>query len=186
MNQRALSDVTQLYLSEYQKILDAMIDRMSSVEPTYSISHNFILQMIPHHMAAIYMSENLLKYTTSIPLQNVAKNIIAEQTKGISDMEKILIGCGEKENTERQVREYQAAFSDIAEKMFYDMENAQQYNDINIDFILEMIPHHDGAIRMSRNALNFPLCEELVPILNEIIATQTQGIRTMRRLLHIV
>ena len=52
--------------------------------------------MIPHHQAAIKMSQNILQYTTLLPLQNIAKNIISEQTKGIEAMKEILGVCGEQ------------------------------------------------------------------------------------------
>lgn len=53
-----------------------MIQGMTSPELSCSISHNFIVQMIPHHRAAIEMSHNLLCYTTDIALQNIAVNTI--------------------------------------------------------------------------------------------------------------
>lgn len=40
-----------------------MIQGMTDDELDESISHNFIVQMIPHHKAAIEMSQNLLQYT---------------------------------------------------------------------------------------------------------------------------
>ncbi len=49
---------------------------MSNAKLTNSISHNFIVQMIPHHEAAIEMSENILKYTSNDSLQNIASNKI--------------------------------------------------------------------------------------------------------------
>lgn len=54
-----------------------MIQGMTEAELTGSISDNFIVQMIPHHRAAIEMSGNILKYTTSIPLQEIALGIIS-------------------------------------------------------------------------------------------------------------
>ena len=46
-----------------------------------------------------------------------------------------------------------------------------------------MIPHHRGAVRMSENALRFPLCPELVPLLDAIIVSQKEGIRKMQCLM---
>ena len=67
-----LSNATINYLNYFYEILDEMIYGMTSAKPTESISHTFIVQMIPHHMAAIRMSRNLLLYTTCIPLQNLS------------------------------------------------------------------------------------------------------------------
>ncbi|MGN0557027.1 MAG: DUF305 domain-containing protein, partial [Acutalibacteraceae bacterium] len=69
------SDVTKKYLCRFYEILDTMIEKMTCAELTDSLSHNFIVQMIPHHQAAIEMSENLLQYTTFVPLQKIAQNI---------------------------------------------------------------------------------------------------------------
>ena len=67
--------------------------------------------------------------------------------------------------------------------MFYEMRSARTDNNLNANFIREMIPHHRGAVRMSENALKHCLCPELVPILEAIIASQKKGIRQMQQLL---
>ena len=66
-----------------------MAEKMLSRNVTNSITINFIECMIPHHQAAIEMSENLLQYTRYQPLQEIAQNIIKMQTEGIQEMEEI-------------------------------------------------------------------------------------------------
>lgn len=46
-----------------------------------------------------------------------------------------------------------------------------------------MIPHHQGAIYMSENALRYCICPQLQPILENIIVSQRQEVREMNRLL---
>ncbi len=177
------SNVTKDYLYRFYCILDDMILGMTEAELTNSVSHNFIVQMIPHHMAAIEMSQNILQYTTFIPLQNIASDIIKEQTQSISDMEAALCSCSAMQNTDIELSLYQHRYKQITEKMFSQMRNAPSTNDINADFMREMIPHHEGAIQMSENTLRFPICPELNPILHAIITSQRNGIRKMIRLL---
>ncbi|MGF0034715.1 DUF305 domain-containing protein [Bariatricus sp. SGI.154] len=184
--QRKLSNVTQSYLSCFYDTLDDMICGMTNAELTDSISHNFIVQMIPHHMAAIQMSENLLQYTTCIPLQNIATNIITSQTKSIEDMTEALKRCSRLFNTDQELCLYLQCFDQITQTMFSDMERAVSTNNINANFMREMIPHHKGAIRMSENALRFPICPELVPILHAIITSQKAGVRKMEHLLQCI
>lgn len=177
------SDVTKEYLQEFYCILDEMIAGMTIAKLTDSISHNFIVQMIPHHEAAIEMSENLLNYTIFIPLQNIAKNIIREQSEGIQEMQKILEVCGQLKNARCDIMSYKRKYDDISEHMFTNMGNAVSVNDINVNYMREMIPHHMGAIQMSQNALQYELCPELKPILQRIITSQQQGVKEMKRLL---
>lgn len=177
------SDVTKEYLKRFYCILDEMIQGMTSASLTNSLSHNFIVQMIPHHQAAIEMSESLLNYTTFIPLQNIAQNIIIEQTKSIQNMQCILQTCSRMCNTTCEINAYKSNFNEITQRMFDDMGNAPSVNNINVNFMREMIPHHLGAIQMSENALQYTICPELKPILEAIITSQEQGVREMEGLL---
>lgn len=181
-----LSEVAKNYLCNFYEILDDMIDGMTGADLNRSLSHNFIVQMIPHHEAAIRMSQSILRYTTFVPLQEIARNIIAAQTQSIADMRAVLDGCGAVENTREDICLYARCFRGITQTMFREMGSAPGTNDLNADFMREMIPHHQGAIRMSENALRFPICPELDPILRAIITSQKRGVCEMQRLLHCV
>lgn len=182
-NSCRFSNVTKDYLTEFYCILDRMIKKMTCAELTDSISNNFIVQMIPHHQAAIEMSQNLLKYTTCVPLQDIACNIIESQTKSIENMLCIQECCKNCINTDQELCLYKRRVDQILQTMFCEMENSCATNRIDCNFMYEMIPHHRGAVRMSENALEYCICPELVPILENIITSQKQGIAKMQRLL---
>lgn len=182
-NQHRLSNVAKDYLSTYEKILDNMIQGMTEAPLTDSISHNFIVQMIPHHQAAIEMSNNILRYTTNVPLQDIASGIVEEQTKSIENMRTIEDTCGELSNSARDVRLYQRRVDQILHTMFTRMKHARVSNRIDCAFMWEMIPHHEGAVSMSGNALQFDICSGLTLILEAIISSQEKGIVQMQQLL---
>lgn len=178
-----LSNVTKDYLIQFGCILEEMILEMTHVQLSDSISYNFIVQMIPHHRAAIEMSRNLLQYTTCIPLQDIALQIISEQTKSIQNMEDVLGRCSCLTNPDCEVEQYQCRVDQILDTMFTGMKNARADNQLNANFMREMIPHHRGAIEMSKNALCYDICPELKPILRAIITSQEEGITKMQCLL---
>ena len=182
-NRSCFSQVTQKYLNTFDCILNRMIEGMTCAELTNSISHNFITQMIPHHRAAIEMSENILQYTTDLTIQGIAENIICEQTKGIADMEAILSCCGNMTNSRESVCRYQSQIEPVFNTMFNRMRTAKATNDINCCFLREMLPHHEGAVAFSEITLNYDICPQLVPILNSIITSQKRGICQMEKLL---
>lgn len=171
------------YLCRFYEILDEMIAGMTRAQLTDSISHNFIVQMIPHHRAAIQMSESLLRYSKFTPLRRIAQGIVTEQTRSIAQMEAALEGCAQVVNTGQALCQYQARFDRIARTMFARMRDACADGDLNGDFMRQMIPHHEGAIHMSKNALNYPICPELGPILEAIITSQERGVAEMKGLL---
>lgn len=178
-----LSNAAKAYQNTFQDILDRMIRCMNGAELTDSISHNFIVQMIPHHRAAIEMSYNILNYTTCVPVEEIAKRIIREQTKSIENMERVMPCCSERINRETDVCAYQQRVGQILPVMFAGMQNACVSNDITADFLRQMIPHHRGAVEMSENALRYDICPELKPILEAILTSQKRGICQMQRLL---
>ena len=178
-----LSENTKTYLTEFYTILDRMIEGMTHAKLDNSISHNFIVQMIPHHHAAVEMSENVLKYTKNCTLRRIADNIVVTQTEGIADMESILNRCSTLENNGQDIFLYQKRLNLIIDIMFKEMNSAYCNNNITASFAREMIPHHEGAIRMSENALRYNICPELRPVLCNIIRTQSQGVRQLKALL---
>ena len=179
----SFSSSTKEYLFVFYDILDHMIQGMENACLTDSISQNFIVQMIPHHRAAIQMSENVLKYTTCNALQQIASNIIAEQAKGIREMQNILCSCKTQKNSCQDISLYRRELQNIIHTMYTGMNTACSTNNISDNFMREMIPHHQGAIAMSLNALRYCICPELVPILNTIIISQEKGVKEMQKLL---
>lgn len=181
-----LSRVTKDYLTAFHCILDNMIHNMTNVELTDSISYNFIVQMIPHHQAAIEMSHNILKYTTCIPIQEIATQIIVEQTKSIENMKNVQCLCKSLRNSNQELCLHQNRMNQIIDTMFSEMKYACSTNQINKNFMWEMIPHHMGAIKMSNNTLQYDICPELIPILEAIIISQKKGIMQMEQLLQCI
>lgn len=182
--QNQLSNNARTYLEAYNKILCDMIENMTNAELNNSISHNFIVQMIPHHMAAIEMSCNILKYTSDEAVREIASNIVSEQTKSIENMKEIIDRCSCVVNSRQELCWFQDKMDSIMNNMFYKMQNACATNRLNCDFLREMIPHHMGAVQMSETVLNCKICPELRPILRSIITSQRRGIFQMQKLLN--
>lgn len=182
-NRSCFSRVTQKYLNTFDCILERMIQGMTCADLTNSISHNFIVQMIPHHRAAIEMSENILQYTTNLTIQEIAENIICEQTKSIAAMEAALPCCSNLTNSRANVCRYQEQIEPVFNTMFRRMQTAKSTNDINCCFLREMLPHHEGAVSFAEITLCHDICPQLQPILQSIITSQKRGICQMEELL---
>lgn len=178
-----LSINTKAYLECFYGILNEMMEQMTSAPWASGLSGNLIVQMMPHHRAAIKMSENLLRYTTCIPLQNMALNIIAERKKSIENMKKVYPCCCTLVNKPAELQSYRRDNERILQNMFREMKAAGADNNINVCFIREMIPHHRGAVQMCENLLRYPGCPELLPILEAMSVSQKKGMMQMQQML---
>ena len=78
---------------------------------------------------------------------------------------------------------YLEEFHHIVKTMICEMTSARLKDSISYNFIVQMIPHHEGAVQMSKLTLLFRICPQLKPILQAIIKEQEQGICEMEDLL---
>ena len=165
----------QNYLLTFDNILNQMQNKMLSQKINQDITLDFIRCMIPHHQAAIYMCENLLKYTKQNSLINIANSIIRMQTDGIKQMQYIAKTTTTFPNSISKVDCYMYRYNEIVNSMLFEMRNSVRCTNINLDFINEMIPHHAGAISMCSNLLEFNIDPRLVKVAKSIINSSTQG-----------
>lgn len=170
------------YLAEFDRILCVMSDKMLSRNMTNNITLNFIKCMIPHHQAAIYMCENLLSYTCCQPLEEIAKNIIKTQKNGICQMEEIARTTSGFCNSQRDVDCYVQKYCSITKDMISKMKNSPRCENINLNFINEMIPHHEGAIAMCENLLQYCIDPRLKNVANSIIKEQSKGVMQLEEI----
>lgn len=178
-----LSEDSKTYLCCFYQILDEMIQSMTTAGLTQSISHNFIVQMIPHRRAAIQMSQNILRFHPSQPVQRFAQHVIDQQTREIAQMEAALPAGSQLANPTADLRLCQRRMDLIYREMYAKMGSAPENNARAAVFLQQMIPHHQGAVRMAENALKYDVCTELVPLLRAIAVRQRQDIAQMRSLL---
>ena len=183
-NATPLSTDAKRYLCCYYRILDEMTQSITAANLTHSISHNCIVQMIPHHRAAVQMSENILHYAQSQPVRCLAQRIAADQAQGITDMEAVLPACCQQNDPQADLRLFQRRTDLIVREMSSAMGAAPENNRLSTLYLLELLPHHRGAARMAENALKYDVSLELVPMLRDIIRRQCRQaaqIRTMLR-----
>lgn len=177
-----LSYSSKIYLNNFNQILNQMGTSMFSQDIINNITINFIRCMIPHHEAAIYMCQNLLRFTNNRRLINLANNIIDSQSKGIRTMEQIERTINNYQSPNQQVYNYMNNYYRITNTMLYEMKNSAKIDDINLDFITEMIPHHEGAINMCQNVLQYNIDPRLINLAQSIIREQSKNIQTLQEI----
>lgn len=178
-----LSDESKHYLCCYHQILDEMIQGITTAKLNQGISHNFIVQMLPHHRAAIRMSRNILSASDDRPVRRLAQRILEQRTQDAEHLEGLLTVCGQDATPQMDLRLFQRRMNLIFREMFTQMGAAPESNRLDAVYLRQMIPHHRGAVRMSQNALRYGVSPELEPVLRQIINTQCREARQMRSFL---
>ena len=89
-NTYLLSDESKHYLNCYYQILDEMIQAITTARLTQSISHNFIVQVIPHHLGAVRLTQNALRHEVATPLPPLLRAIADTQRRELRQIQALL------------------------------------------------------------------------------------------------
>lgn len=168
------------YFCRFNEIVNEMQTKMLCRNSVSDITLDFIECMIPHHQAAINMCENLLAFTECEPLKKIACVMIETQKQEMKQMQEIAkTACGFV-NSQNDVNCYIARYLSITKNMICKMRNRAECPNLNLSFINEMIPHHEGAILMCENLLKYCIDPRLKKMAEDIIKEQSQGMKELK------
>ena len=185
MNQSG--DDLSRYLTEQDSIMMNMMEDMVIREKSGNASLDFLRGMIPHHEAAIKMSESYLSYEgKSDELKTIAQDIITAQKDELKQMNE-LVKSYEKDGKKDQTKE--DAYLEQYSKMFADDSmshhmDASGVNSLDQAFAEGMIMHHQMAVDMARDILEYTDYEEIRTMAQNIIDVQEKEIAQMEKILN--
>ena len=144
---------------------------------------DFAAMMVPHHQGAIDMAKVQLQYGKDAELKKLSGEIVKAQETEIAFMKDWLARNGEPATAstghEGHGNPASTAYMDGMEKMNKDM-NAAMTGDPDRDFVLMMIPHHQGAIDMAKVQLQYGKDPELRKLSEDIVKAQESEIAFMK------
>jgi uncharacterized protein (DUF305 family) len=158
--------------------MSKMMDMESSPDATKQpYDTQFLDTMTHHHQGAVDMAKMVLTKSSNEELKKFAQNIITDQNKEIAQMkdwrEKWYAGKPAAMNME---------MPGMMDSMKMDMSKMSNLKDKEYDlaFIEMMIPHHEGAITMSKEALTKSEHAEVKQLATQIIKAQEAEIKMMK------
>ena len=182
-NTYLLSDGAKRYLCCYYQILDGMIQGVSAARLTQSISHNYIVQLLPQQRAAVRLCRNLLEVSNDSSLRCLAQRIAARETEAAEALEAELDAAGQLTSPQMDLRLFQRRAELIAREMYAQMGAVPEGNQVDVLFLRQMIPHRQGGLRAARTALQYEVSAGLAPLLRSAIDAQSREVRQLRALL---
>jgi uncharacterized protein (DUF305 family) len=138
----------------------------------------FLDTMIAHHQGAVEMAKVAEMKTQNAELKTFAAKIVADQAGEIGEMkrwrEQWFAGRPSAVNMEM------AGMADSMRGM--DMTKMSQATGaaFDLEFVNQMLPHHEGALVMAREALAKADHAEIKTLANQIISSQEAEIKQMQ------
>ncbi|MCF0147067.1 MAG: DUF305 domain-containing protein [Clostridium sp.] len=178
------NDSKQGYNHEYNIIFKTMKKEMNAAPNTGNVNLDFVLEMIPHHEGGINMAKAIVKHGSNPEVKKIAENIITSQSAEIPIMQELKAKFEkEKPSSKADSKEYINEYDKVKNTMFKKMENAIITDNADVNFLQEMIYHHEGAIGMANNILKYTQDPELKKLAENIVSSQSKGVEEMKSLL---
>lgn len=147
---------------------------MKAMQSTGNPDNDFAAMMKTHHMGALEMAQAEVAQGADAELKAMAQKMIDEQQKEIAELNTFLSGHNAHGGGDAFHKEVMAQMNNM--KM--DMDHSGSFDK---QFVQMMIPHHQGAIDMSKAYLKSGAHEEkLKTMANKIIADQQKEIQDLR------
>ena len=184
INNSIIFNQKQGYNEEYTTIFNNMMKAMNAAPNTGNVNLDFVLEMIPHHEGGINMAKAIVKYGSNPEVKKIAENIITSQEAQIPIMQQLKAKFEkEKPSSKADSEEYLEEYNKVKDTMFKEMQGVEITNNVDANFLQEMIYHHEGAIGMAKDILKYTKDPELRKLAENIVTTQSKGIEEMKALL---
>lgn len=141
---------------------------------------HFIEEMIPHHEGAVAMAELALEHGVRPEMTAFAQAVIREQSREIDEMNawyQEWFGVA----VPSSAHQGHGGHGMHMMGMEGDLVALMEADDFDLEFVRQMIPHHEMAIMMTQMLLAGTDRPELQSLGNDIIASQSDEIRMMRQ-----
>ena len=138
----------------------------------------FLDTMIAHHRGAVDMAGPCATKAQHAEVKTLCANVISSQQKEIDEMrswrDKWFPGAAPAMNMDM------AGMSGSMMGMDMKKLGTLSGNDFDLEFIREMIPHHEGAVTMAKEAVQKSTKDEIKTLANAIIKAQEAEIKQMK------
>lgn len=148
-----------------------------------NIDRHFIEEMIPHHDGAIAMAELALERSKRPEILALSKGIIEAQKRENEQMRAWYADWfgGEPSGTSGMGgRMGHGGMGMSMMGMEGDLEKLKAASDFDLEFIEQMIPHHEMAVMMARMLAGGTERQEMKKLADDIITSQSKEIQMMR------
>ena len=156
------------------KKMTMMMNKMKEMKMSGNVDVDFVNMMIIHHQGAIDMATSEISAGKNDSIKSLARNIVKDQENEIATMRKWLEKNKDKKSSSgdnsMKLMESMKSMSD---------EDMKMTGDTDKDFVMMMIPHHEGAIEMSEVEIKYGTDPEIKKMAQDIIEKQKAEIKQM-------
>ena len=157
---------------------------LGPVDAEYDL--RFVDAMTPHHEGAVAMAKEAQQKSQRPEIQKLAADIISAQNQEITELKQWRQAWYPKASAQpvawnAQMGQAMPMSSEQRKSMTMNMNLGAADAEFDLRFINAMIPHHEGAVTMAKDALNKSKRPEIQKLAQGIIKSQEDEIQQMQQ-----
>lgn len=164
--------------------INAMMDKMKSMQMTGDFDHDYASLMINHHQGAIDISEMALSKASDAQVKTIAQTMITDHKSEIVELNKFLsshdtTSAEHKKNNTAAHTHKEGNHTELSEDMnamMDKMKGMTMTNNPNKDYVMLMLAHHQNAVKLSEDELSHGHHAELKMMAKKMIADDKKEI----------
>ncbi len=146
----------------------------------------FIDGMTPHHQGALVMAKEALQKSKRPEIRKLAEAIIKAQDKEIAQMQQWRKSWYPKASStpmawNSKMGHMMSMSKEQKQGMMMNMDLGAADSSFDLRFINAMLPHHEGALEMAKEAQNKSKRPEIKKLAQEILTSQQAEIDQMKQ-----
>jgi uncharacterized protein (DUF305 family) len=162
--------------SEVKQLMDSMMMKMHQQKATGNNDIDYANNMLQHHQGAVDMAKLQEARGSNLVLKEFSRKIITDQQKEIAVMAEFISRNGATPSPNNAV--FKMAMDSAMQTMM--PADVKIYNDIDKDFVAQMIIHHQSALDMAKAYLQYGTNTTLRKISQDILASQGEEVKWLK------
>ena len=168
--------------NEMMSAMNSSMSGMHEMKPSGDFDCDFANMMILHHQGAVAMSKLVLEKGTNEEIKSLATNIKTNQEAEIAKMYTIIKNFKTLVPDGKPVKIHEE-LTESMNSMMSNMSGINTTGDVDKDFIMLMIPHHQSAVKMAKDQLKYGKQPALKEMAQQMITDQEKEINIFNALL---
>jgi uncharacterized protein (DUF305 family) len=175
---------------DLHKAMTKMMQKMKSMQMTGNPDHDFAMMMAEHHQGSIDMSQIIVKDGKDEKIKILAQSILDKQPQEqkqlrshastINDSQHAAHNQGAGSSASKDNSDFASEMKQAMSSMESDMNSMKMSNNLDYDFAMMMIPHHQSAIDMSEAIIKSGKDEEIKQMAQKIKSDSQKEIGELR------
>ncbi|TKB97753.1 DUF305 domain-containing protein [Pedobacter cryophilus] len=162
--------------------MNSSMSGMHEMKPSGDFDCDFANMMILHHQGAVAMSNLVIEKGANEEKKSLATNIKTKQEAEIAKMHTIIKNFKTIAPDGKPV-EIHEELTESMNSMMSGMSSIKTTGDVDNDFVMLMIPHHESAVKMAKDQLKYGKQPALIEMAQQMITDQEKEINMFKALL---